>query len=60
MGFETEGELFLIHKHSRGVTERFIVDNRIRNNKDILALVPKVTDITIDIDENSFLRLRKV
>jgi DNA gyrase subunit B len=57
--FEKEGDLFLIHKHSRGVTERYIVDHRVRHNKDILALVPRVAEITIDINEHSFLETKE-
>ncbi|MBL6784900.1 MAG: DNA topoisomerase (ATP-hydrolyzing) subunit B [Rickettsiales bacterium] len=57
--FEVEGEYFIILKTSRGVTERFIIDSKISHNKDILSIVPKINDIDIDINANTYLETKE-
>jgi DNA gyrase subunit B len=57
--FDKEGDLFFINKLSRGVTERFVVDGKIRNNKDIHFLVPKIANINLNLTEKSFLETKE-
>ncbi|MBT4989800.1 MAG: hypothetical protein HOM96_04630 [Rickettsiales bacterium] len=57
--FDMENELFFINKLSRGVTERFVIDGKIRNNKDIHFIAPKIANINLNLTEKSFLETKE-